>query len=455
MFEVGDRVFYGVVGVCEVEDIAAPPIKGIDGKYYYLQPVYDDKGIIYSPVDSKKVSMRTIITKEEAQTFLERARNCKSDELLNQKITPNQYDEMVKSQDTEKLMHLVRFLYDIKNERAKELRKMKSADSRMLVTARKLLYGELAVALGKDYSEMSVTEKQQALLQGVVLKESSLPKAELSFNDQEIPYYTSEGKGCRLKNGKIIVTSENAQLKLVFEGEENAETYLVAEGLDYDGLSPREMISDKKWEKMTTYEQNKLLEENGRWRYWKESQKASIQLGGRFLKKSIRIFTDKYNAYSGKHNFLCNTGYSEKGRHTITLTFENTGVYSFDSLKVYSQPMTGIDRQTRKLKEEVLTDIKTQNNEIGGKISLSDRKALVFSIPYSEGWIAYVDGEKNEIQEANTMYMALELPKGEHEIRLVYSTPYLKTGLCLTCIGVLCYIVLVLINRKKKRFQKL
>ena len=32
MFEVGDRVFYGVVGVCEVEDIAAPPIKGIDGK---------------------------------------------------------------------------------------------------------------------------------------------------------------------------------------------------------------------------------------------------------------------------------------------------------------------------------------------------------------------------------------------------------------------------------------
>ena len=35
---------------------------------------------------------------------------------------------MVKSQDTEKrLMTPVRFLYDIKNERAKELRKMKSA----------------------------------------------------------------------------------------------------------------------------------------------------------------------------------------------------------------------------------------------------------------------------------------------------------------------------------------
>ena len=304
----------------------------------------------------------------------------------------------------------------------------------------------------EDYDKMTVTEKQQALLQGVVLDDSSLPETETHFNDREVSYYTSEGKGCRLKNGKVVVTQENAQLKLVFEGEENAETYLITEGLDYEGLSPREMISDKKWSKMTTYEQNKLLEENSNWRYWKESQKASIQIGGRFLKKSIQIFTDKYNAYSGKHNFLCNTGYSEKGRHTITLTFENTGVYSFDSLKIYCQPMTEIDSQTSKLGEEVLTDVKIGNNEINGKISLSDTKALVLSIPYSEGWTAYVDGEETELKEANTMYMTLELPKGDHEIHLVYCTPYLRTGLCLTCIGVLCYIVLVLINRKKKRF---
>lgn len=304
----------------------------------------------------------------------------------------------------------------------------------------------------EDYDKMTVTEKQQALLQGVVLDDSSLPETETHFNDREVSYYTSEGKGCRLKNGKVVVTQENAQLKLVFKGEENAETYLITEGLDYEGLSPREMISGKKWSKMTTYEQNKLLEENSNWRYWKESQKASIQIGGRFLKKTIQIFTDKYNAYSGKHNFLCNIGYSEKGRHTITLTFENTGVYSFDSLKIYCQPMTEIDSQTSKLGEEVLTDVKIGNNEINGKISLSDTKALVLSIPYSEGWTAYVDGEETELKEANTMYMALELPKGDHEIHLVYWTPYLRTGLCLTCIGVLCYIVLVLINRKKKRF---
>lgn len=123
MFEVNDKVVYGIVGVCEVEDIAAPPIKGIEGEYYFLQPVYDDKGIIYSPVNSTKVQIRSIISKNECEKIIEKAKNCVKDELLNEKLSPAKYDEIVKSQDIEQLMHLVRHLYNIKNERAKDLRK--------------------------------------------------------------------------------------------------------------------------------------------------------------------------------------------------------------------------------------------------------------------------------------------------------------------------------------------
>ena len=65
MFEIGDKVVYGVVGVCEVENIDTPPMKGISGDYYFLQPVFDSKGIIYSPVDSNKVMIRSIMTVKE------------------------------------------------------------------------------------------------------------------------------------------------------------------------------------------------------------------------------------------------------------------------------------------------------------------------------------------------------------------------------------------------------
>ena len=142
MFEINDKVVYGVVGVCEIENIGKPPIKGIDKDYYFLQPVYDSKGIIYSPVDSTKVMIRGIIDKDACKKLIE-------------KVHPMKYDEMVKSQDLVQLMHLVRALFNIKNDRAKELRRMKSADSRMLTTARKLLYGEISEAMEKDYEQIT------------------------------------------------------------------------------------------------------------------------------------------------------------------------------------------------------------------------------------------------------------------------------------------------------------
>ncbi len=154
MFEVNDKVVYGVVGVCEIVDINKPPIKGIEGKYYFLQPVYDDKGIIYSPVESKKVMMRYVMSKEDAQKLYVRAQNCKKDTALNEAVSPRDYDEVIKSQDAFELMRLIRTLYNIKNERAKNLRKMKSADLRMLMSARKLLYGELAVSLDCEHKEL-------------------------------------------------------------------------------------------------------------------------------------------------------------------------------------------------------------------------------------------------------------------------------------------------------------
>ena len=71
MFEINDKVVYGVVGVCEIENIGKPPIKGIDKDYYFLQPVYDSKGIIYSPVDSTKVMIRGIIDKDACKKLID------------------------------------------------------------------------------------------------------------------------------------------------------------------------------------------------------------------------------------------------------------------------------------------------------------------------------------------------------------------------------------------------
>lgn len=299
----------------------------------------------------------------------------------------------------------------------------------------------------QEYENMSVTEKQQAILQGIVLEESSLPATEVDFSDQKVSSTLKANSGCYVQDGKIIVTEENAKATIHYKGMDDCETYLIAENLNYDALSPKERVDRQEWEEMSVYEQNRLLNEDRNWRYWKESREATFKVACGPVEKKMKIFTDKYNAYSGKHNFLCNLGYRKDGLSEMVLTFKNTGVYTYDDLRVVCQPMGKVEKNTKNLKKEILTDVKMGINEMQGRISLSQNKALLLSIPYSKGFTAYVDGEKTEIKKANTMYMALELPKGEHEIRLVYKTPYSFTGTLLSFLGILIFVVLC-IKRK-------
>ena len=305
------------------------------------------------------------------------------------------------------------------------------------------------------YAKMSATEKQQAMMQGVVLEDSSLPETELTFNDQEIPYKLTLGEDCEERDGKIVASKGGAKVVLEFDGLDDSETYLQVEGIDFEALSPREQVSEEEWAEKTTYEQQHILYNDRQWRRWENSERTRITITGDGTStKNISMFTSRYNMYSGRENFIFNTGYSKTGKKNLTITFGDSGIYTLDNLKVICQPMTNVESQTKKLGEEALTDIKMQDNEFTGRVSVSKDKALLLALPYSTGFTAYVDGKKTDIRQANTMYMAVELSKGEHEIRLTYCTPYLKEGLFLTCAGLLCYIGVVLIYKKKRGNKK-
>ena len=86
-----------------------------------------------------------------------------------------------------------------------------------------------------------------------------------------------------------------------------------------------------------------------------------------------------------------------------------------------------------------------------GTISVSENKLLCLSIPWSEGWTAYVDGQEAELFPANTMYMGLALEAGDHTIELSYCTPGLKAGLCISAAALGCWLLLFLTDRKRRK----
>lgn len=303
----------------------------------------------------------------------------------------------------------------------------------------------------EKYEKLSVTEKQQALLQGAVVENSSLPETQLSFDDKKEDFTLEAGKGCKIKDGKVIVTKKNAKISIGYRGEPKSEVYLIAKNLDFSAYSPREQVSDKKWNSLTEYEKNQILYEDDNWRYWKESKESAVEVSLGSVDKTIRIFTDKYNGYSGRHNFLLNMGYKNYSAGTMTLTFSMPGEYTFDDLYLVCQPMESVEKQTEKLGKESLENVSMETNKITGDIDVSSDKFLAFSIPYSDGFRAYVDGKKVDLIKANSMYMGIELKKGKHEIVLTYCTPYIVPGLILTATGLLLFLLIVVSYRKPKK----
>ena len=63
------------------------------------------------------------------------------------------------------------------------------------------------------------------------------------------------------------------------------------------------------------------------------------------------------------------------------------------------------------------------------KSKSSENQLSVFSEIYiSEGWNAYIDGQKVDLLKANYVLRAIEVPAGEHTIELKYEVPTFKTA---------------------------
>ena len=69
MYQVGERIIYGGIGVCEVRAVGPLESVGGDRLYYTLVPLYGS-GVIYAPVDGP-VFNRPLLTPQELHGLLE------------------------------------------------------------------------------------------------------------------------------------------------------------------------------------------------------------------------------------------------------------------------------------------------------------------------------------------------------------------------------------------------
>lgn len=87
-----------------------------------------------------------------------------------------------------------------------------------------------------------------------------------------------------------------------------------------------------------------------------------------------------------------------------------------------------------------------------------DDNLLFFSIPYDEGWKAYVNGEEVEIEKVNVGFMAVRISgNSTSSVKFVYNQPGFIFGIIITSIcGIIYFIYLVfIVLYKELKAQKL
>lgn len=156
MFNIDDIIIYGSTGVCQITDIRVMDQVGIERKsYYVIKPLYQG-GIVYTPVDNKKVFMRPIISSLEVEQLIDSipfinasAYHCReSNQLIKH------YDAVMKTHNCEQLMELTMSISAKKKSMEQQNRKIGSVDERYMKLAEDVLFGELAAALSITRDEV-------------------------------------------------------------------------------------------------------------------------------------------------------------------------------------------------------------------------------------------------------------------------------------------------------------
>ena len=130
MYQIGDYIVKSINGICEVKDIIHPDFVDDTKKLYYLlQPLSDEKTLLYVPTSRNDGSMRPVITKKEAQELIQMIPVINEPWINNERDRERNYKEAIKSNNPQKLIGIIKLIYQRKKMRQEQGKKTTIIDN--------------------------------------------------------------------------------------------------------------------------------------------------------------------------------------------------------------------------------------------------------------------------------------------------------------------------------------
>ena len=146
-----------------------------------------------------------------------------------------------------------------------------------------------------------------------------------------------------------------------------------------------------------------------------------------------------------------NLGYAEhKQTFDIQIKFPGNAQVSFESPTFYRLDTKKYTEAIRKIKENPV-EVSSYKNKVTVNYKVKNETSIFFTIPYDQGWSAYQNGKKLQIQQAQTGFMKIDVSEGEGTITLSFIPKGFVTGASCSLIAIIVFIFYDIQRKKYSR----
>ena len=152
VYEIGEKVLYGIHGVCRVSDTEERTVDRVKRQYLVLEPVDQAGAKFFVPTHNEAAlsKLRPLLTREALDALL-RSEEVRQEAWIEDENARKQaYRELISSGDRTALIRMVGSLHRHRQAQIEAGRKFHLCDENFLRDAEKLLSAEFSVVLGLE-----------------------------------------------------------------------------------------------------------------------------------------------------------------------------------------------------------------------------------------------------------------------------------------------------------------
>ena len=167
---------------------------------------------------------------------------------------------------------------------------------------------------------------------------------------------------------------------------------------------------------------------------------------------TINNISNKLTCSSWKYhnkNYEFNYVLSEKNLNTLYISI-NKGTYNLKEIEISYMDPAHIENVNTKVDSFEIDKQNTKGDIITGAIDVTKEGYFATSIPYDNGFVVKVDGNKVPYERINNGFLGFPITKGTHDIEIEYKVPYKKLGIIITLVGLILYAVVTILEYKRK-----